>query len=57
MLIALLGEDPSDTFHASMWSHSTLLAGNTANTHVVPPKAELPQQPKSMCETKTTRRN
>jgi hypothetical protein len=37
---APLGEHPSDTFHASMGSHGTMLAGKTGNTHVVPPKCQ-----------------
>ena len=43
-MIAQLGEDPSDTIHASMWSRGTLLAGKAGNTHVVPPNAEMPKQ-------------
>jgi hypothetical protein len=36
-MIARFGEDRSDTFHASVWSRGTLLAGKAGNTHVVPP--------------------
>jgi hypothetical protein len=54
-MAAQLGGMRSDTIHASMWSHNTLLAGKPGNTHVVPPKAELPQQPRSVCEPETTR--
>ena len=35
---APLGENPSNTFHASMGSHGTMPAGRIGNTHVVPPK-------------------
>jgi hypothetical protein len=36
-MIAPLGKNLSDTFHASIWSHDTVLAGKSGNTHVVPP--------------------
>jgi hypothetical protein len=38
---APLGEHPSDTFHAGMGSHGTMLAGKTGNTHVVPPQCQI----------------
>jgi len=37
-MIALLGENPSDTFHDSIVPPGTVLAGKTGNTHGVPPK-------------------
>jgi hypothetical protein len=40
-MIAALLENPSDTFHASMWSHDTVPAGKSGNTHVVPPKCQF----------------
>jgi hypothetical protein len=38
---AWLGVDQSDAFHASMGSHSSMLAGKKGNTHVVPPKCQI----------------
>jgi hypothetical protein len=45
-----MGVAPSDTFCASKGSRGAGPAGNIGNTHVVPPKCRIAQQPNSKFE-------